>query len=120
MPDYSKGRIYKLVCDDPELIYYGSTIQKYLSKRFHQHKEMKCSSKALFEAGGCKIILVENYPCKTKDELIARERYYIENFKCVNKIVCGRTQKEMYQIPEWREAKKKYNRERYYRLKNLN
>ena len=37
MRDYSKGKIYKLVCED--LIYIGSTIQR-LSKRKAHHKEL--------------------------------------------------------------------------------
>ena len=32
-----------------------------------------------------KIILIENLPCKTKYELLAREQYYIDNNICVNK-----------------------------------
>jgi len=32
-----------------------------------------------------KIILLENYPCETKEELLAREQYYIDNLVCVNK-----------------------------------
>ena len=32
-----------------------------------------------------KIILIENFPCKTKYELLAREQYYIDNNICVNK-----------------------------------
>jgi len=39
MPDYSKSKIYKLICDDPELVYYGSTTQKYLSSRLCEHKK---------------------------------------------------------------------------------
>ena len=40
------------------------------------------------------IILVESYPCENKNELHSRERYYIENNNCVNKIIPTRTSKE--------------------------
>lgn len=96
MPDYSKSKIYKLICDDPELVYYGSTTQKYLSSRLCEHKKKNnnCTSKKLIEAGGVKIYLVENYPCESKNDLNARERFYIENNNCINKSLPGRTQKE--------------------------
>ena len=98
MPDYSKSKIYKLICDDPELVYYGSTTQKYLSSRLAGHKVIakkgQCKSQKLIDAGGVKIYLVENFPCESKNELHARERFYIENNNCVNKALPGRTQKE--------------------------
>ena len=42
----------------------------------------------------CDIILLENYSCQNKNELHARERHWIEQLNCVNKIVPTRTQKE--------------------------
>ena len=32
------------------------------------------------------IVLIESYPCNSKDELHARERYQTNNIECVNKI----------------------------------
>jgi hypothetical protein len=32
-----------------------------------------------------RIVLIENYPCDSKNELHARERYYVNNIDCVNK-----------------------------------
>ena len=52
------------------------------------------------------IILVENYPCKTKDELFARERHWIEQIDCVNKFVPGRTPAEYYKKNKEMIAKK--------------
>ena len=60
-------------------------------------KTDKINSFDLYEKYGvenCKIYLVELYPCETKEELFAREGYYIKNNKCVNKNVAGRTRKE--------------------------
>jgi hypothetical protein len=45
----------------------------------------------------CQIILVEKFPCDCKYELLKRERYFIENFECVNKIIPTRTKKEYYE-----------------------
>ena len=41
------------------------------------------------------IFLIESYPCNSKDELIARERYYIETMECVNKTM---KQREVLQL----------------------
>lgn len=86
-PNYARGKIYKIICNDPELIYYGSTTRS-LRKRFKNHKynakSKKYSSYKLFEAGGAKIKLVEKYPCKSKKELEEREGEYILCNPCVN------------------------------------
>jgi hypothetical protein len=42
-------------------------------------------------------VLVEKFPCESKDELHARERYYIENNECVNKYIPNRTNAEYRQ-----------------------
>ena len=42
----------------------------------------------------CKIELIENYPCTSKEELFKREGFYILNNECVNKKIAGRSQKE--------------------------
>jgi len=98
MPDYSKSKIYKLVCDNPELIYFGSTTQP-LYKRLHQHKDNfkykdSPSNKKMFEIGGVKIVLVEEISCENKEQLYRRERWYIENHKCLNLCVPWRSKDE--------------------------
>ncbi len=40
------------------------------------------------------IVLIEAYPCTSKDELTSREACYIKSTDCVNKIIPGRTPKE--------------------------
>ena len=40
------------------------------------------------------IVLIENYPCNSKNELERRERYWIENTDCVNKNIPTRSKKE--------------------------
>jgi hypothetical protein len=75
-------KIYKLTCDDPELIYYGSTKQT-LKQRFYRHNnnDFTCSSRILFDIGNVKIHLLEE--CNVAERYI-RENYYITNFQCVN------------------------------------
>ena len=96
---YQKGKIYKLVDNTNGNIYIGSTIQS-LTKRKSQHKAIgnnKCMSKLIIANGDYDIILIENYPCDSKDELLKRERYYIDNTDCINKTLPGRTGAEWYQ-----------------------
>jgi len=103
---YSKAKIYKIVDSSYNECYYGSTIQS-LSKRmghhrekYHKYKDGKFSFITcfkLFDKYGlenCKIELVENYECKSKEELHKREGWYIKNNQCVNKFIPGRTGEE--------------------------
>jgi len=73
--------IYKLICDDPELVYYGSTTMP-LWKRYSKHKcERICLSRKLFDVGGVKIIELEK---ASNEERFKREQYYLDNFPSVN------------------------------------
>ena len=107
MVNYKNGKIYKLVnsiCNEGNC-YYGSTCNKLrIRKQQHKYnykywKEGKyhfVSSFKLFDEDfeNTKIILVEEVKCDNKQQLLARERFYIENYKCLNKCVPGRTKKE--------------------------
>lgn len=101
MPDYSKGKIYRLVCNVTGLQYIGSTIQT-LAQRKTKHvsdykREKKyCGSFKVIESKDYDIILIENWSCKNKEELHARERYWIENTTNTNLYVPRRTKKEYY------------------------
>ena len=43
------------------------------------------SSFEIIKFNDCNIILVESYPCSSRDELRAREQYFIDNNNCINK-----------------------------------
>lgn len=103
--DYSKGKIYKIVSDQIDKIYIGSTTKKYLSQRMDKHrtdyKRWKnnntshyLTSFEILKFDDAKIVLIENYPCADIDELHSRERFHIENNDCVNKVIPTRTNKE--------------------------
>jgi hypothetical protein len=105
MPNYANSKIYKITSGDKT--YIGSTTAPTLAKRLAQHvgnykgwKEGKgwYSSFQLIDTGDYQITLIELCPCNSKDELTARERFWIENTVCVNKNRPGRTEQE------WREA----------------
>jgi hypothetical protein len=106
MTDYSKSKIYKIVCNITGLIYIGSTSQT-LTRRIQDHKKNYkrylnekydfTSSFKIIENNNYDIILVEDFPCEKKYQLHARERYWIENTECVNMFIPTRTHKEWYQ-----------------------
>jgi len=98
---YENGKIYKLWSVEGDEIYIGSSINT-LTRRLNQHK---CQHKKGHYISAClifekykavKIELMENFPCKDKNELTAREGYYIRNNTCVNIRIPNRTQQERY------------------------
>jgi hypothetical protein len=42
----------------------------------------------------CHILLLQSFPCASKDEPTAREAHYIKTIKCVNKVMPMRTREE--------------------------
>ena len=103
MPDYSKAKIYHIYCNITGEIYYGSTCNT-LAKRMGKHRDeakenskKNCSSRSIIVRDDYAYSLIEKYECNNKQELHARERYWIENNECVNKYVPGRTNKEWYE-----------------------
>jgi hypothetical protein len=97
---YQRGKIYKITSDLTDKIYIGSTCNP-LYKRLSQHKcsTNKCNSSELIKLGDAIITLIEDFPCERKEQLTARERYYIELNKniVVNKFIPTRTRKEYYE-----------------------
>ena len=94
--DYQRGKIYKIVCNITNKIYIGSTCEPTLARRLAKHvgcfKSWKKDSKKsyttsfeILEGNNYYIELLELCPCTIKEELFARERFYIKNNECVNK-----------------------------------
>ena len=101
---YQKGKVYKLLNSVNDEVYVGSTCQKLLSKRMGKHREDALLHnspvyKLMKEIGIDKfyIELIENYPCNSKDELTAKENYWIRQISTLNTRIEGRTQKEYYE-----------------------
>jgi hypothetical protein len=119
MPNYQEGKIYKIYSHiNPDKCYVGSTCVKLCERirghryDFNSKKKGLITSFLLFEEFGvenCVIELIENYPCKSKEELNAREGYWIKTLNCVNKVIMGITKKETYE--KWIEKinKRKIN-----------
>ena len=83
MTKYTNGKIYKIQDLNGDMCYIGSTTRPMLSERMSGHRSAYKRWKAekpttritvfeIFDTYGvenCRIILLELYPCNTKDEL---------------------------------------------------
>ena len=85
---YQNAKIYKIVDTTNDNIYVGSTCKK-LCQRLANHRSKytaylkgKChfvTSFIILENNNYDIILLEECPCENKEQLHAKERYYIES-----------------------------------------
>ncbi len=129
MNKYSQGKIYKIIDNTNHDVYYGSTIQT-LAERLTQHKSSnRCVSRLIINNNNYNIILVENYPCNSVEELESREAHYIINNDCINITIPGRTHQQWCEDnrdksnsykKKWRENNKEKNRELQKKYANNN
>lgn len=136
MVNYNQSKIYKIVptvdSEDYE-VYFGSTTKKYLSQRMVEHRskyknrdhnKINLSLFKMFDKYGVEnfvIVLLETVNCNSKDELLSRERHYIQSNMCINKAIPIRTVDERKQLKrEYREINKEVIKEqrKEYRQKN--
>ena len=108
MVNFENAKIYKIECNISKLCYIGSTCEKSLLRRLTYHASAYkqylnninsthyISSYVVLLNNDYNIILLEEMKGCTKQELLNKERFYIENTCCVNKNITGRTQKEYY------------------------
>ena len=111
----NKSKIYKIIDNTNQNVYIGSTC-KTLKERLSKHKSnyksflkggyRNITSFKIIKNNDYKIELFENCDIKTKQELLTRERYYIENNECLNKNIPGRTHKQ-YRIDN-KDKKQRY------------
>ena len=103
---YLLGKIYQIVDINYIKCYIGSTCEK-ISQRLARHRAnykkykngltTNCKSFDMFDEFGvdnCKIELIEDFPCESKEQLLKREGYYIREKECVNRNIAGRTKHE--------------------------
>jgi len=145
MTDLS-GKIYRLTCNVSQMTYIGSTTTS-LTIRLHQHaikyekythfKEGNyCGAFQIIKNDDYKIELLEEYPCKTKEELLKRERYWYDLEKAMEGVVLAnlilpyrfyadlqaqrkRTDAKRATNPERIASKQSSNRRRYLLKKEL-
>ena len=100
---YHNSIIYKLHCNITGEDYYGSTrdykqrisihkcsTEKQLSKR-------QCKSRQIIERGDYAFSIVEECNFETRQQLKERERYYYENFPCINQVIPYKSREELLQ-----------------------
>ena len=134
MTNYSNGKIYKIENNIDDMVYIGSTTKTYLSQRMVEHRSCYKSWKAgkskkvmvyeMFEKHGiqnCFIVLLELVDCEIKDEILAREAFYIKTLVCVNKIIPLRTKKEYYvdNKEKMNDSNKQYRIDNKEKIKDL-
>lgn len=113
--DYSKSIIYKLVCKDPTItdLYVGSTLNITTRKNSHKTKCNNPNSKRydlkvykfIREKGGgwnnWQMIEVEKYCATDKQDLLKRERFFLELLKAtLNSNIPS------HSLIEWRDENK--------------
>jgi hypothetical protein len=111
--NFNKGKIYRIQCND-DRFYIGSTTQ-ILSQRLHHHKQLSKTDNTIFYQHMRKlgwenatIVLIENYPCDTSQELHQQEdihiAQHIDNPLCLNQnrafLSDERRQEEMKEYTE--------------------
>jgi hypothetical protein len=120
---YSKGKVYKVVCNITGKVYIGSTC-KELSNRLAGHRSAYkkhlagkgnyVSSFEIIKNGNYDIVLLELVNAKNKMELHQRERHYIDTIDCVNKVIPTRNKNE-YRVDN---ADKIKQQKKQYRVDN--
>lgn len=93
--------IYKIHCNITGDDYYGST--KNLISRMSAHKcdtktqnsKYKCCSKEIIKRGDYVVSVIETMEVETQQDAFWRERYYIENYPCLNEVVPIKTKQEV-------------------------
>lgn len=126
MNKYKNGKIYKIISQNTDMIYIGSTTRVKLKTRMNEHRfsfnhNGSMESRDMFLWDDAVIKLIEDYPCETKTQLTAREQYYMDLFPdyIVNKrrAVCDREErKNKYNKTEKRkEWLEKNPRKQYYK-----
>lgn len=114
MPDYSLCKVYKIISNQTDLIYIGSTCQE-LSQRLASHRRDykrylngKCryvSSYEILKYPDAKIILVQAYPdCQSNMEKLMYEQDWVDCYDCVNK------NKAYSTLEQTKEKKKEYQK----------
>ena len=122
-------KIYKIVSENTNDVYVGSTTQRWVCDRFSTHNvqyrryckgldKLWVSSFDVLKHGDCSIIVIEETDDKEKEKFWIKELNAINKKKlCFGKNGDPQKRKEYTSTPEYKERRKKYMIE--YRKKNL-
>src|SRR5689334_9707448 len=90
MVNYANGKMYKLisVIEPDVVLYVGSTCSsRPQRKREHKTKAINNAPQSVYQhlhkigANNFDLVVIEEYPCETKTQLLERERYWIMQLK---------------------------------------
>jgi hypothetical protein len=119
MERYKNGKIYRLIVGDE--FYVGSTCSTLAKRKCkHKYKAKKYPDRKVYQKANevgwdnINVVLIEEYPCKNKMELVRRERYWVDELQpTLNTQTPSRTKKEWHEenkerhadnCKKWREA----------------
>jgi hypothetical protein len=107
MEKYQKGKVYAIICRKTGRRYVGSTCEPTLAKRLAKHNsdfnywiKFGIKYKTSFDIikdNDYYIVLLESYPCNSKDELRMCEQKHIDLYECVNNYKAFRSDEEKQQ-----------------------
>ena len=109
--------IYALKNRTTDLVYYGST-KTPINHRFNRHKylarqyekEATTTKGSAYEVIRCPTAYIELVEEVNEENMLIRERWWIENNPCVNFAIPTHTRKEYRDDPENRQKAKEYNK----------
>lgn len=95
---YRRGKIYIIKSPNFPRYYIGSTCMNLDTRFFYHNAAMNTTATAIIKAGDAYIELLEDYPCKTKEELLRREGELIREYGdlAINHNIAGRTKYEYH------------------------
>jgi len=105
MEKYQRGKVYEIICRKTGLRYIGSTCEPTLARRLSQHvgsfkswkkgKKSYTTSFDIIKDGDYHIVLLESYPCNSRDELHMCEQKHINLNECINKRKAFQSKEEL-------------------------
>ena len=103
--------IYEIICNITNEKYYGSTKRRDRLK-YHKSASNSCVSRQIIDRGDYIFRIIETLDNPTKHALLTKEKEYIKNNECINKMSPIRT------LEELKEYEKEYNKKQYASNKN--
>jgi hypothetical protein len=124
MPDYSLGKVYAIICRKTGRQYIGSTCEPTLARRLSGHvssfkyymegKGNYFSSFEIIKDNDYYIVLLESYPCNSKDELRMCEQKHINLNENINMMKAYQTTEESKEYRKQQNIKNTDKRKKHY------
>ena len=117
MVNYQNGKIYKLTSSKTDKIYVGSTCDELKGRLFGHKNNIKSgsniASSILVQYDDCKIELIEEFPCKSFDELREREQFYLNTLENIVNKIRAKVKPQQQRTKEYRDNNPKKVKESY-------